>query len=737
MSTASLLIIALVTPSTSAYYDYDELGHVIAERGNNGQNVTYTYDANGNVKTITDSLGRVTTLTYDALDRVSLSADPLNGTVRFAYDTANRLKEVTDAKGLITTYNVDGFGHVWRQASPDTGITDFSYNSNGQLASVTRASGQITSFGRDSLGRVTTVTAGTETQTFAYDTCANGKGRLCSVTDPTGSVAYSYTPEGQLAAQVSQMPASGAASLAYSYDGLGRLTSITYPGSVIATYAYTGGRLTSMTAAAGGTTTTIVSSAKYQPYGPASSWTYGNGLNRGYNYDLDGRLTGVSAGDATNVWQSLTYAYNANNQITAITNGTNANVNQNYGYDDLSRLVSVTAANANQTIAYDANGNRTSHIRNGVTDTYTVSTNSNRVASISGGMTKSFAYDAKGNITSDGGVNYTYDSFNRLATATVGAATTLYSVNGLGQRVYKQVAGGTQYWFVYGPGNMLLGEFKTGQNWTQYFYFNGEPIAMLRNGAINYIHNDHLGRPEIVTNSAKTVTWRANNYAFNRTVSLDAVGGLNLGFPGQYYDQETGNWSNGFRDYDDDTGRYLQSDPTGLAGGLNTYSYVKGNPIVGVDSLGLKTCVATTSNGLFKDHAALYLSQGGENGTPVLFDPAGSYGRSNGSGEGDLVEGDAADLTKFSQFHSESKVDTTCQETTPEEEQRIVGKIMDMPSPGIATCAINVSNALHGSPNFPNVKPGTFWPSDLFRDAGGSTQAPTSIPNPYLPDPYK
>ncbi len=54
---------------------------------------------------------------------------------------------------------------------------------------------------------------------------------------------------------------------------------------------------------------------------------------------------------------------------------------------------------------------------------------------------------------------------------------------------------------------------------------------------------------------------------------------LNTRFPGQQYDPETGLHYNYFRYYDPSTGRYITSDPIGLAGGLNTYGYVGGNPM--------------------------------------------------------------------------------------------------------------------------------------------------------------
>jgi RHS repeat-associated protein len=52
-------------------------------------------------------------------------------------------------------------------------------------------------------------------------------------------------------------------------------------------------------------------------------------------------------------------------------------------------------------------------------------------------------------------------------------------------------------------------------------------------------------------------------------------------------DEETNTHYNYFRDYDPATGRYIQSDPIGLKGGLSTYSYVSGNPLKLVDPLGL------------------------------------------------------------------------------------------------------------------------------------------------------
>jgi RHS repeat-associated protein len=113
----------------------------------------------------------------------------------------------------------------------------------------------------------------------------------------------------------------------------------------------------------------------------------------------------------------------------------------------------------------------------------------------------------------------------------------------------------------------------------------GAPIAY-------FIHADHIDTPRVVVDRSNSVRWRWLAEPFGATAAETNPSGLgafafNLRFPGQYLDQESGLHYNYFRDYDASVGRYVQSDPVGLAGGINTYAYVEGDPLSGIDPQGL------------------------------------------------------------------------------------------------------------------------------------------------------
>jgi RHS repeat-associated protein len=106
-------------------------------------------------------------------------------------------------------------------------------------------------------------------------------------------------------------------------------------------------------------------------------------------------------------------------------------------------------------------------------------------------------------------------------------------------------------------------------------------------GDIAYSHTDQIGTIQKLSDAGGTMVWDRIARPFGETVSINGLTGVGqaLRFAGQYAD-ETGLSYNYFRDYDPTLGRYLESDPIGLAGGVNTYAYVGGNPITRVDPTG-------------------------------------------------------------------------------------------------------------------------------------------------------
>ena len=148
--------------------------------------------------------------------------------------------------------------------------------------------------------------------------------------------------------------------------------------------------------------------------------------------------------------------------------------------------------------------------------------------------------------------------------------------------------------YVYDNEGRLIAEVDAGGNTIrEQVYVNGERVAFVSepggtpNEATHFVHNDHLGTPKVVTASDKSVAWQAEYKPFGEVYGLDGSVENDFRFPGQYYDSETGYYYNYFRDYDPEIGRYLESDPIGLRGGMNTFLYAYASPLKFFDFYGL------------------------------------------------------------------------------------------------------------------------------------------------------
>ncbi|PPE71885.1 hypothetical protein C3942_20955, partial [Solimonas fluminis] len=249
---------------------------------------------------------------------------------------------------------------------------------------------------------------------------------------------------------------------------------------------------------------------------------------------------------------------------------------------------------------YDANGNRSQQTGTAGTTDYTTSPTSNRLDSLTDGVTtQGFSYDANGSLTADGSHTYGYDKTGRLSSVD---GSTAYAYNGLGQRVSK-TASGTGTVYAYDEAGHLVGEYDaaTGNPIQETVWMGDTPIAVVKGSGTYYVHADHLNTPRQINDQAGDPVWVWDTITFgNSTPDEDPLATgtpfvYNLRFPGQYYDSETGLHQNYFRDYHPSLGRYIQSDPIGLAGGINTYAYAGSSPGNYIDPLGLQTATAAAA----------------------------------------------------------------------------------------------------------------------------------------------
>ena len=588
----------------------------------------FEYDAEGNpTKTVVapGSRNLATQHGYDALGRRTTTTDAKAGITGFSYDLRDELTKVQDPRQLVTKYNVDGMGAVRQVISPDTGTTPgLAYDAAGQLKTRIDSRGVLAYYEYDALNRVKTIVYSRSGDTtrmtrFTYDQTGGvygyGVGRLTTATTPETSDTFQYDELGRVVFMTQTSGPHRSRGVTYRYNADGTLGMLVYPSGRTAWFTWANGQMTSTGLTAGGVSRTLLDNIVMSPTGPVQSWVWRIGTARPHErvYDTSGRLVrqplGLLVRDIT---------YDDADRISRYTHYTAASAqpapayDQAFSYDDLDRLINVTAA-TNWSYAYDANGNRTASASGIDARGYSVSATSNRLDALSNPV-RSMGYDAAGNTLSDtqpgSSANYTatYNLEGRLAAMAQGSSAGVeFGYDAMGRRTLRSAWAGspdnprtvTQY--VYDQDHHLLGEYQAdGTPVTEYLWLGNTPVAVLKTDAtapggvqMYAIHTDHLDTPRVILDEQGHVRWRWLGEPFGASPAEEQpTAGLaalqqNLRFPGQQYEPFGGRFYNHFRDYDPTVGRYVQSDPIGLAGGLNTYAYVNGQPTMLTDPRGL------------------------------------------------------------------------------------------------------------------------------------------------------
>ena len=249
---------------------------------------------------------------------------------------------------------------------------------------------------------------------------------------------------------------------------------------------------------------------------------------------------------------------------------------------------------------YDATGNRTSLTTAAGTSTYSYQADSHHLVAVGG---EARGHDAAGNTTSIGGKAFTYNDANRMNAVKLGGSVAeRYGYNHRGERVLRAPEGGNAQITVYDEAGRWMGNYSaTGQAQQQAIWLDDYPVALINAAGagvpeVAYIQPDHLGSPRVVIDPVRDVAiweWSNKSEVFGDQAPGNDPDGdgvafeLALRFPGQQATDASGLFYNYQREYDPVVGRYSQSDPIGLKGGLNTFAYVDGDPLLGVDIHGL------------------------------------------------------------------------------------------------------------------------------------------------------
>jgi RHS repeat-associated protein len=528
---------------------------------------------------------RQLTTQYDALGQVigvGGNSDPRT----YTYDAANRLKTQVDGNGQATTYNYDVAGRISSTVYPGSETTTVnSYSASGQILQSTEPNGTVKNFVYgDPEGLLTAINypaSSAQNTSYSYDSL----GRLSSVTDGAGTYGYTYGRLSEVATQTVTYTGLPARTFTYGYYPDGSRSSLMTP---LGNFSYNfdlAGRMTSMTNPNAETT-----SWAYYNNGWLQQQTVQSGFKNDFAYNALGRVTSLVNQTSANVVRSSfgTFAYDGTGNQTGVTvtnpgsttyGGTIANAFNTR--DELTQQVSTIAGGYNHSFAYDNAGNATT-VR-GTARTY------NTKNQLTG---TGFVYNANGNPTTYAGTVRAFDPEDRLTTS--GTYTAGYRQDNL--RAWRQ-NGTTRTYFLYDGDQPIFEMSSTGAlTATNTFGVNG--LISRRTGTTTvYYAYDASGNTYQRISSAQAVLSNHRVDAYGTTTSdvtttSDPFRGRGAKF-GYYWENTPGMYVTGQRYYDPANARFLTRDPISHAGGPNLYRYASGNPASYVDPSGLFSVTAS------------------------------------------------------------------------------------------------------------------------------------------------
>lgn len=603
---------------STATYSYDALNRLThISYTNSALNISYSYDAGsygkGRLTGISDASGN-TSLNYNHRGLLASQTTTVAGasyTLSYTYNLANQLTQLSYPSGRTVDYSYDITGLLSQVATTQGTTTqnlagNFDYLPFGPLNQLDYGNGIQRTASFDADYRLDLLNHGAVKQTdYGYDNADN----ITSILDNSNASAdqgFSYDALNRLT------NASGAyGNLTYSYDANGnRLTFSDSTGTDTYTYDATSHRLLSTNDwqysydGAGNRITKLDSSGS------------GDGLL--YNYDDSNRLVEVIARSSTQSDSLLaTYSYNAFGQrVTKTTPSQTTHYVYGPGGQLLAELDGQGASLrdyiylAGQPLAvvdYQQTQSPPPPGQEVIIDNSTAATSATGTWA-SGKRKRGKAYNRTYDESDNNGNTYRwtpsslnasdYQVYARWPGVRQHNTSAQYTISHNGQTTtsnQNQSKTGNQW--------VLLGTYSFSGDGSEYIELSdlgGKTAAdavrlvevttappPILTASLYYSHNDHLGTPQVFTDQNQNVVWQADYQPFGEVSESVTIFANNLRFAGQYFDGESGLHYNYFRDYDPQTGRYVQSDPIGLAGGLNTYGYVGGSPLRFVDPFGL------------------------------------------------------------------------------------------------------------------------------------------------------